>query len=155
MRILAVDPGINTTGLAWRCEGRDIRVTDADLSAISTYRDKAREVARSVPDVCFDHVYIELPQVYPYPQMKGDPNDLVNLAVLIGGIVSLVSHYKATLIQPRKWKGQLPKKIHHERILKQCPQFANRDLSLDALDALGLLLYGEREQEYHKRMRSL
>lgn len=70
-------------------------------------------------------VVIEKPQVYRAAQSKGDPNDLITLAIRVGWYQEYfesrgVSVY---LVTPAMWKGQVPKPVHHRRIAnKLSPQ---------------------------------
>jgi hypothetical protein len=75
-------------------------------------------------------VVIELPQVYPFGQGKGDPNQLITLAVIVGDLRGFYRRQGCIvqLVKPRTWKGTVPKKIHNERVL--------RKLSSEELDIL-------------------
>lgn len=66
---------------------------------------------------------IECPQVYRASKSKGDPNNLITLAVRVGRYQErLESRGIATqLVLPTTWKGQIDKHTHH---LRTC-----RDLS--------------------------
>lgn len=64
-----------------------------------------------------DRLAIELPQVYIASRSKGDPNDLIALAGLVGAF----THWfrgMTFLYLPREWKGSVPKKIMNDRVLK-------------------------------------
>ena len=54
-----------------------------------------------------------------HSKRKIDPDDILHLGqivgVLMGSFCSIVNSF--ILVQPAKWKGQIPKKIHHPRIL--------------------------------------
>lgn len=60
-----------------------------------------------------DALVIERPQVYR--NGKGDPNDLITLAITCGKIEALYRDVQEVL--PNTWKGNVPKDIHHRRIL--------------------------------------
>lgn len=52
-------------------------------------------------------VVVEKPQVYVRRRSKGDPNDLIDLAVLAGAICAKAG--RAVQVHPRDWKGTIPK----------------------------------------------
>jgi hypothetical protein len=64
------------------------------------------------------NVVLERPRIYPGSgQQKGDLNDIVDLAGVIGAVAGkfsddLISHY-----YPSDWKGQVPKAVMTKRIL--------------------------------------
>lgn len=58
------------------------------------------------------HVVIELPQIYRQSKMKGDPNDLIDLAFAAGIFVSQLQTGAAyETVRPREWKGTRPKHV--------------------------------------------
>lgn len=140
IRIIGIDPGLNGTGLAWNTpSGKP--VVEHVIPKQRSIRDKAREIIHVVPAICFDVLVIEVPQIYQGAKQKGDPNDLVRLALLAGNVEALISTYNVIEVLPCTWKGQLSKKVHHERIRERTGFL--RKVPHDALDALGILLYGE------------
>lgn len=140
MRIIGIDPGLNRTGLAWNVPGGEPVVTYVEPTQRGI-RDKAREISRIIPDLCFDVLVIEVPQVYQGRKQEGDPNDLVRLSLLAGNIEALVSTYNVIEVLPATWKKQVPKPLHHKRLRERTGFREN--VPHDAMDALGLLLYGE------------
>lgn len=127
--VLAIDPSIAETGWAvfamgelrgaglahlppsWRLKTRAER---CDAMA-RTIRAGALGVGCQHPGDCV----IEMPVVRNILSAgsKGDPNDLILLAVLCGAIAhdQLVSDARVTLVKPEEWKGQTPKDITTER----------------------------------------
>jgi hypothetical protein len=95
---------------------------------------------------------IELPVIYPLGLGKGDPNDLITLALLVG---DLRGYYRragldVALVKPRTWKGTVPKPIHNERVLGALtpderallPRYGRkRGFDHNMLDAVGLGLW--------------
>ena len=61
---------------------------------------------------------IEQPQIYPGQHQKGDQNDLIQLAVMVGRYVDRATscRFRVTLVKPREWKGQLPKDVCWDRV---------------------------------------
>lgn len=99
-RILAIDPGVDT---GW-CIVERGAVVDCGLGA----------GWGSAPVAI-----LERPQIYRQEQQKGDPNDLITLAIQLGRYVERLeaSGTKTALVLPRTWKGQVPKDVHHRRIV--------------------------------------
>lgn len=72
-----------------------------------------------------DEAVIEIPQVYRQRQQKGDPNDLISVAIIAGICNSLIYSYTycdVDLIHPREWKGQRPKDVDNRGILETLSQ---------------------------------
>jgi hypothetical protein len=145
MRILGIDPGLRACGVAEHHDG---------VWRTETIRPQARDLVERVREI-LDHfrvqiglpdlVVIELPQVYQGHLQKGDPNDLIKLAVLVGAITALFI-CPVLLPTPTQWKNAVPKEIHHRRIRAKLPELGR--CSKDAMDAVGLCLYGmERQNE--------
>lgn len=78
----------------------------------------AEAVRTEVEPVDVDLV-IEVPQVYVAGRSKGDPDDLLELAGVDGAITTLLRPGKIAGFKPREWKGQVPKEIHHARVLRK------------------------------------
>lgn len=60
------------------------------------------------------YLILELPQVYQRGISRGDPNDLIQLAALVGTIQARF-RVATTVYLPREWKGQVPKEIIEAR----------------------------------------
>lgn len=66
-----------------------------------------------------DELAIEIFQIYPGPQQKGDQGDLIKLAIVAGITMATAAQSGCKSIctlLPREWKGQLPKDIMIDRI---------------------------------------
>lgn len=118
--LVAVDPGLHHCGVSvWTGDGRliDARLVKntVDMAGPLNAQPMARAVAAEV-QLCDADLVIEVPQVYPFGQGKGNPNDLIDLTAVAGACMGLaggaVSYYL-----PRQWKGQVPKDISHRRAL--------------------------------------
>jgi hypothetical protein len=59
---------------------------------------------------------LELPQIYGGGR-GGVASDIIDLATIVGGVAAAVGGYVQTFYRPREWKGQVPKEIHHPRII--------------------------------------
>lgn len=104
MRLIAIDPAYadpsNRLGIA--------RFEDGELVYCGS----------SLDGHAADTVIVELPQVYLHGNTVGDPAILINLAFVAGRIVQCVPHVKTVTVEPREWKGQVPKDIHNSRTLR-------------------------------------
>jgi hypothetical protein len=127
--ILAVDPGLRFTGWAYSREGKLAGCGLAQGGSGSLW-DRSRRIVDAIdfwtsPRSKELTVIGEKPKVYRQRLAKGDPNDLIDLAFLLGAIVQGLAPVKADLALPRDWKGTIPKKrdLHkylvHQRILKR------------------------------------
>src|SRR5690606_34499634 len=60
---------------------------------------------------------IESPQVYAASKSKGNPNDLVDVALAAGAWAGEAARLGAEvkMVAPREWKGQLSKVVTRER----------------------------------------
>lgn len=95
-------------------------------------------------------VWIECPQIYPHGS-KGDPNDLIKVAVMVGryeqGALSSGAD-DVHLIHPHDWKGNVPKRVTAERMFKKYPDLWRMVSSVPAakrhnvIDAVGIADYG-------------
>lgn len=92
---------------------------------------------------------IEIPQIYPHS--KGDPNDLIQVALASGmwKRECALSSYKVRLVKPREWKGSVPKLIHNKRIMAKLTDAETKllekipkSLRHNVVDAVGLALWG-------------
>jgi hypothetical protein len=88
-----------------------------------------------------DVMVVEKMRIYPQRKQKGDPNTLIDLAMLGGMIVGAARPLRVLLPTPRDWKGSVPKDIHHKRLRAAWPALPAK-LSSDQLDAFGLARYG-------------
>lgn len=110
--ILAIDPGIDT---GWALINEEGLLYLAGLGPPGWW---------GTATFCV----IEKPQVYRGRASKGDPNDLITLAITVGRYVEQASgRVPVHLVLPTTWKGQIKKEIHHPRILGALSQ-AERDL---------------------------
>ncbi len=94
---------------------------------------------------------IEMPRFYPGRQ-KGDVNDLLDLAAVVGYCEALFEQGEQKRFFPAEWKGQVPKKIMTARILKQLIDYERDSIvrvgakDHNTIDAVGIGLH------YFKRL---
>lgn len=94
-----------------------------------------------------DTIVLEVPQVYQMTG-KGDPNDLIHLAGIVGGIAAIANRPTVTL-RPREWKKQVKKEVMLARIENRLSpderKCINRgmpaNLRHNVIDAIGIGLY--------------
>lgn len=155
MRTLALDPGIRGCGVALFVDDqleraeyiRNPVAKGADLDAVKAMVIEVTACAGAV-----DKFAAERMQVYRQGKQKGrDPNDLIPLAAIVGG-VSLCAR-EPTWFVPRDWKYTMPKaKTGEEYIierrvnerLSESERLNIRDagaLSHNVYDAIGIGLF--------------
>jgi hypothetical protein len=120
--LVAIDPG-NATGVAVFGSGSVLLFREGDL-LLATVCDEEQclmhienhaPVRRGKPA---GDCIIEVPQIYPGQQQKGDQNDLIKLAVMVGRYADRATAcgFQVKLVKPREWKGQLPKDVCWRRV---------------------------------------
>jgi hypothetical protein len=116
---LAVDPGLHGCGVALfrrsdlveatyvagQDEGQRAEIWLAMVVAVRAF----------VGGRDLSHFVVELPQVYIQARQKGDPNDLIHLAAVVGGLCMAFEKSSQRIYLPAEWKGQVPKDIVHAR----------------------------------------
>lgn len=140
--VVAIDPGKRT---GWAVFDRG-QLVEAGVFPVRTMLDAPPIVA-----VAPAWAVLELPQIYPRGG-KGDPNDLIDLAVLVGDLCGYYRRHGlgVVLVKPRAWKGTVPKTIHNKRTLAKLtaaerailpvrPRAGDHDHNM--LDAVGLGLW--------------
>ena len=107
MKLITVDPGVHRTALATFDEGELVHAVLENVT---------KDGPLSVPHAA--QVVIELPRSYPGSRQKGDQNDLIDLAQVVGRYAEAFRREGAevALVYPRTWKGTLPKDVMVERI---------------------------------------
>ena len=157
MRLVAVDPSTEATGVATFEDGKLIYVEI--LRGIGLGADgMIFDIVMSLRDYDSDDVIIESPTVYRRGG-KGDANDLIPVAIIAGAAAcALVNHTRVLrqipieFVEPRTWKGSVPKDIQNKRDLKKLsPEELElfhrmlrkepRGLINNAADAVGIGLY--------------
>lgn len=78
---------------------------------------------------------IERPEIYNPQFMKGDPNDILTLAIRVGRYIERLDAQGIFCeeVLPKDWKGQLSKTVHHNRAKRKLT-IAERSI-IDAADA--------------------
>lgn len=147
-RLVAIDPGTRFTGYAWF---DDKRLVDCGVLKAKGL-DKMFVVCREYFEECCNvmpPVIIERPQVYLQRKQKGDPNDLVSIALVAGYCASFFE--KPAFMLPRRWKGTVDKDVMCDRVRDRWMNGRERELLEskyipksyinNTLDAIGVGMY--------------
>jgi len=116
--LLAIDPGIKCLGWAF-FEGAELKRcgvsrTEHEVNlAVYVHLENLQKVLNGVEV----SVVVERPEVYLQRYWKGDPRDLISVAVVAGAAMTVGT--SARTPQPKEWKGSVPKEISHRRILSK------------------------------------
>ncbi len=164
---IGIDPGVRECGVAIETSdawprygiGRIVRSAFIVRSSAPTLHERAIHMAHTVThgrmhELVEISVCVEGQQVYPSERSKGDPNDMIKVAIVAGAMLgALATHavvVASALPLPRQWKGNTPKAIHHERLARDFPHWVEpvaadtpKSLQHHVWDAVGLL-------EWHK-----
>ena len=151
--VLAVDPGKRHLGWAMLQHNDKLRAGYASsaLDPPEAWRDLAGQIAARHADV----VVVEQMVDYPGAQRVANPNDLLPLAGLAGAVFATFRADQWLWPTPRRWKGTVPKNVHHKRIWDSLSEAQARELArvtdhlsakqtADVLDAVGLAFWGRR-----------
>jgi hypothetical protein len=99
---LTIDPGIATGWALWSA----VRLLECGLGTPPARAD-------------LEAVWIESPVIYPHSRAR--PNDILKLARDAGAHAGLYLSLGVNVrfVEPARWKGQVPKTIHHARVWSQ------------------------------------
>ena len=127
MKMLAIDPGLRGCGVSFWTDGvlmyaeylRNPAISGQGVSAWYQMARIVRHRTGGQENLCF---VAEVPQVYQGSNQKGDPNDLIELAGVVGAVAWAVEADECVTYRPREWKGQTPKEIMLPRIRAKLSQ---------------------------------
>ena len=103
--VLSIDPGLNHIGVAlWTEEGVLVRawLARSHLRPSDPIGARWIAVSRAVGSGRISRLVVERPQVYHHS--PGDPNDLIDLAGVLGCLVHIFDT-DVTMYRPRQWNG--------------------------------------------------
>lgn len=148
---LAIDPGLDT---AWALFTDAAHMIGCGLGnprpvEIKSYVRAAETGDHGLPDV---HVaLIERPKIYQARNMKGNPNDIITLAINVGQYKEAWESIgvRVVLATPHEWKGSQSKEINNnltleslslaERaIVRKAAQYVPKSKQHNILDAIGM-----------------
>lgn len=105
--LVAVDPGTTTGWAVFNGQGTLYHARGMSFpDCLDVFPDRVENAT----------IILEIPQAYPHGS-KGDPQDLITLAMIAGELRGLFRPREVTQVFPRAWKGNVPKAIHHPRVL--------------------------------------
>jgi hypothetical protein len=108
---MSVDPG-KSMGVAVFLNGN---LTGVNLIKSNYANELQNFVNRIQPKIGI----VEAPRIYGRRQWKGDPNDLIKVALLAGmALAALSQHCIPEIVYPSVWKGQRPKDVDNKYTLE-------------------------------------
>lgn len=139
--IVSIDPGVHETGVAiWYRDGCLASAYLARVGDSRPWSEMAAHVAAGLRQVALDAVAIERPQVYVHSRAKGDPNDLITLALVAGAIAGGMRASRTKLLvveyRPAEWKGQVPKHVMEKRVRRSLADHEHERVQLPSAGAL-------------------
>lgn len=159
---IGIDPGVHECGVAIEWEGvRAAFIVRSKASSLPLcafdMRDKISFRMPLTPLGARASICVEGQQVYRSEKSKGDPNDMIKLAVVAGVVLTVAGGgplVTTAMPLPRQWKGNTPKKIHHARLARDYPQWVEPvaadtppSLQHHVWDAVGLLEWHRERSE--------
>jgi len=122
-RLVTIDPGTKGCGVAVFEHGLlvwaeyvtpEIVADDEFGKALHMAHAVYSRLADNFYGKAFDELVLERPKVHTTATSKGDPDDLIRLALTVGAIGAWVYATHRRTILPREWKGQVPKNNNPE-----------------------------------------
>lgn len=174
MFTIGVDPDMHTPALALLENGRCRNAALGRVSASLTGAEAVAEASKLLPVLAADLVkgWLQEPesalvavegQQFYGAKGRARPQDLINLAQVAGAACAALSPWAERILipLPQQWKGSIPKKVKHKRILNKlgwsfhegrvvvpaaCPLDVDFPPSkwTHVIDAIGLAQWGER-----------
>ena len=117
--LLSTDPGKCDAGVALYGAGKLVEcafIAPKDgtpynvVLGIEAWLVRALRNHTSSPDPKVNDLIVEGQQIYPGLRRE-NPNDLLPLAQVVGGVLSRIQHYRHQIILPRVWTGGKPKEV--------------------------------------------
>jgi len=156
--LVAIDPGVRAYG--WALFGDNDRLERCGLARADATTDlyAARLIEAQIPRAHLQ--VIELPRIYEQRKSKGNPEDVLRVAVMAGHTSARGTSW---LVRPHDWKGDIPKRdrsgrairiesyIVHRRNVKAIGEYMPQDvpasLAHNVADAVGIGLWWLRRKE--------
>lgn len=152
-----IDPSINYTGIALHCD-YDLLEYDLIRPKKDTRKEfitKAGSVSKQVQAKVIEfinkyHIEVEkLLIVYELPEHWGiagfharEAGSIQKLQFLCGSLQSLLGEdFNVKCVKPSTWKGQIPKEVMKNRIMKDYPEVDFDKIRHDVMDAIGMGSY--------------
>lgn len=122
--LLSIDPGLRALGaalwgqtpLGWRLHEAELVVgARVGLDSVA-WSAAAWSLMRWTAGATVTELVVEFPRVYPGGRGKGDPNDLLQLAAVVGALALEFRGALVTIVRPSEWKGNTPKHVTENRV---------------------------------------
>jgi len=151
--IITIDPGVHEAGVAiWRPEGVLFEAYLVRVRKDQSWLWMVCRIREELHGIAITEIVIERPQIYVHSRSKGDPNDLITLALMAGATVgALTRDLSVTVTEylPAQWKGQVPKQVMTKRIKRALTDEEHtrvtlpkaRGLAHNVWDAIGIGLH--------------
>jgi hypothetical protein len=116
MKLVTIDPGLRHCGVAVFDISRQLACAGLARNPVGTIRGPMAWVsmARAVHEWLRTHgieqadeLVLEVPQSYRAPHQKGDQNDLIEVAGVVGALGNMPLRCAVGFVTPRQWKGTL------------------------------------------------
>lgn len=161
--LATIDPGLRNCGVAvwqtnpWSLVEASLVKGSAKAVGPEAWLQMGNAVAEYLTSWPIANVLVEFPQVYARTKSRGDPNDLLQIAAIVGIIATKIKTIEIT--RPYEWKGQIPKKVMQKRLenrlslaekarIKECPMSLRHNI-WDAV-GLGLCKFDRLSKLSHK-----
>lgn len=123
--LLSIDPGLRGCGVAfWKnstLEKASYVKNPSPADGPAAWTVMAFAVSSEFRQAYDADVAVEIPRVYPGVR-ENDPNDLLQLAGVVGAIVGHIYPLSVRHYYPADWKGQVPKAVMTSRIVERVTQ---------------------------------
>jgi hypothetical protein len=115
--LVSIDPAKRSVGWA---SFEDGELVNCGLVRADRLLRLCSELERLLGNERPDLAIVEIPQVYVQRKQRGDPNDLVHVAIVAGVVIHLLRHSEEVkLVRPRTWKGTRPKAVCNDLTLSR------------------------------------
>lgn len=141
-RLLCIDPGTIKAGYALYVDG----VLDESGCAIAEGDkfDRCEEIARHLFYIMQSTQASRIISEYPFKAGKGMESGNITILFHFCGMLHAYANSIAVpieFVEPAIWKGNVPKKVHHPKLIRKVKKKYERDISKyteDTLDAVGI-----------------
>lgn len=155
--IAGIDPGTRETGYVGLDSRGDVIIAGCLLAQnMQGMLYELEALSRYFGGGVVHRVAIERPQLYGIHD-RSDPNKIGQLLIVGGRASAAFPRARLWMPYPATWKGQVPKDIHHKRLLRGLSPVSRFRLERDladvpsskqhnVLDALGLALWAKEQR---------
>lgn len=127
---IGIDPGVRACGVAVVSDGA---LTHASYVRGSQDLDVVSRLSRLVSRYPSAVVGIEFPRTYAGRARRGDANDLLELAYVVGRLVEAIESTHALRVRVDAWKRGLPTEVLAAQLGRSPPVGLSEDNVIDAI----------------------